>query len=125
MEWNKRAFSLAPVEPAAIVASASDAVRERFEQSGCRFDVQVEPNLPSVTADADAMTTALVNLLDNAWKYTENDKQIALKLRREWPRLVRRLRQRHRPFGGMQKARVGSISWIANCRGAAAVAASA
>ena len=79
MERNKRAFSLAAVEPAAIVASAADAVRERFEQSGCRFDVQVEPNLPPVTADADAMTTALVNLLDNAWKYSEADKQIALR----------------------------------------------
>ena len=79
MERNKRAFSFSPIEPAAIVASAADAVRERFEQSGCRFEVQVEPDLPPVTADADAMTTALVNLLDNAWKYTEADKQIALR----------------------------------------------
>ena len=40
MERNKRAFSFSPIEPAAIVASAADAVRERFEQSGCRFEVQ-------------------------------------------------------------------------------------
>jgi signal transduction histidine kinase len=79
MERNKQAFSLAAVEPAAIVAAAADAVRERFEQSGCRFDVEVEPGLPSVTADVDAMTTALVNLLDNAWKYSEADKQITLR----------------------------------------------
>jgi signal transduction histidine kinase len=79
MERNKRAFSFSPIAPAAIVASAADAVRERFQQSGCRFDVQVEPDLPPVNADADAMTTALVNLLDNAWKYTEADKQISLR----------------------------------------------
>jgi signal transduction histidine kinase len=79
MERNKQAFSLERIEPAAIVAAAADAVRERFEQSGCRFDVHVEPDLPTVAADADAMTTALVNLLDNAWKYTEADKQIALR----------------------------------------------
>ena len=79
MERNKRAFSFSPIEPAAIVASAADSVRERFGQSGCRFEVQVESDLPPVNADADAMTTALVNLLDNAWKYTESDKQIALR----------------------------------------------
>ncbi len=79
MERNKRAFSFSPIAPAAIVASAADAVRERFQQAGCRFDAQVEPGLPPVNADADAMTTALVNLLDNAWKYTEADKQIALR----------------------------------------------
>ncbi len=39
----------------------------------------VEPDLPPVTADADAMTTALVNLLDNAWKYSDGDKQITLR----------------------------------------------
>jgi signal transduction histidine kinase len=99
MERNKRAFSLAPVEPATIVASAVDAVRERFEQSGCRFgdcpdsrvsengtvpfgarfEIIIQPDLPPVMADADAMTTALVNLLDNAWKYTGDDKHIVLR----------------------------------------------
>jgi len=79
MERNKQAFSFSQIEPAAIVASAADAVRERFEQAGCRFEVCVEPALPPVTADADAMTTALVNLLNNAWKYTESDKHIVLR----------------------------------------------
>ena len=79
MERNKRAFSLSPIDPAAIVASAADAVRERFEQTGCQLETSVEPDLPPVTADADAMTTALVNLLDNAWKYTEGEKHIVLR----------------------------------------------
>jgi signal transduction histidine kinase len=79
MERNKQAFSFSPIEPAAIVAAAVDAVRERFEQSGCRFETQVEPDLPMVMADADAITTALVNLLDNAWKYTDADKHIVLR----------------------------------------------
>jgi signal transduction histidine kinase len=79
MERNKRAFSFGQIEPAAIVASAVDAVRERFEQTGCRFEVCVEPDLPPVTADADAMTTVLVNLLENAWKYTDGEKHIVLR----------------------------------------------
>jgi signal transduction histidine kinase len=83
MERNKRAFTFAEIEPAAVVASAVDAVRERFDQSGCRFDVQVEPDLPQINADADALTTAIVNLLDNAWKYTDADKHIILRAYRD------------------------------------------
>jgi signal transduction histidine kinase len=79
MERNKQAFSLAPVEPVTIVASAIDAVHERFEQSHCRFEYEIQPDLPPIMADADAMTTALVNLLDNAWKYTDDDKHIVLR----------------------------------------------
>jgi signal transduction histidine kinase len=80
MERNKQAFSFRPTEPAAIVNAAVDAIRERFEQSGCRFETQVEPGLPTVMADADAITTALVNLLDNAWKYTDADRHIVLRV---------------------------------------------
>jgi len=79
MERNKHAFDFREIGPASIVAAAADAVGERYEQAGCRLEVQVEPGLPLVSADPDAMTTALVNLLDNACKYTTDDKQIALR----------------------------------------------
>ena len=36
------------------------------------------PGLPRILADTDAMVTALLNLLDNAYKYTGDDKRIAL-----------------------------------------------
>src|SRR5690348_1106210 len=39
--------------------------------------MDVAPQLPAVRGDADALTTVLVNLLDNACKYTESDKRIA------------------------------------------------
>ncbi|MCE5301781.1 MAG: HAMP domain-containing histidine kinase [Planctomycetaceae bacterium] len=81
MERNKHAFTLGQLAPADVVAAAVDAAGERFHQDSCRLEVQVEPDLPSIAADADAMTTALVNLLDNAYKYTGDDKQIALRAR--------------------------------------------
>ncbi len=79
MERNKRAFDFREVEPAAIVAAAAEAVDERFQQAGCRFEVQVRTDLPPIAADPDAMVTALANLLDNACKYTDDDKRIALR----------------------------------------------
>jgi len=78
MERNKYAFGFKQVPAADVVEGAVTAVRERFNEPGCRFTTQVAADLPSVTADADAMVTALVNLLDNAYKYSAEEKQITL-----------------------------------------------
>ncbi len=78
IERNKYAFDFNETSAASIAESAAGAVRERFQPPGCRFEVNIAPNLPSVMADADAMVTALLNLLENAWKYSGEDKQITL-----------------------------------------------
>jgi signal transduction histidine kinase len=78
LERQKQKFELTPVEPGLVVESAAAAVRERYEQAGCRLEIAVEPGLPFVDADRDALTTVLVNLLDNALKYTKEDRHIAL-----------------------------------------------
>jgi len=78
MERNKYAFDFKELPAAAIVEAAAGAVRERFQGPGCRFEVAPAPELPPVLADADALVTALVNLLDNACKYSGDDKRITL-----------------------------------------------
>jgi signal transduction histidine kinase len=79
MERNKRAFEFRPVEPADLIDSAAEVVRDRFEAQGCRFDVQVEPELPPLSGDHDALVTVLLNLLDNAYKYSGDEKEISLR----------------------------------------------
>jgi len=78
MERNKYAFGFKEVPATAIIEGATTAVRERLGAPGCRFETHIAPDLPSVVADADAMVTALVNLLDNAYKYSGEEKQITL-----------------------------------------------
>ncbi len=78
IERKKHVFDFAEVPAATIVERAAAAVRERFAVGGCRFDVQAPASLPRVVADADAMITVLLNLLDNAWKYSGDEKQITL-----------------------------------------------
>ena len=51
-----------------------------FERAGCRLSVDVAEDLPPILADRDAMVTVLVNLLDNACKYSNEDKRIQLKV---------------------------------------------
>jgi len=83
MERKKHAFHFAPVPARQVIDAAAEAVRERFDAPGCRFEVQIETGLPAVMADPDALATALINLLDNAWKYSGDIKHITLCARAE------------------------------------------
>lgn len=78
MERGKQVFEMEKVDPAEIAAAAAEAVRAKFQEKKCKFSVTADTGLSSIIADKDAMVTVLVNLLDNACKYSGDDKQIAL-----------------------------------------------
>jgi signal transduction histidine kinase len=79
MERNKRAFEFAPLRVEDIVAAAVEAAQERFSGPGCTLQVQIQSDLPSITGDRDALTTVLLNLLDNAHKYTGDTKCVTVR----------------------------------------------
>jgi len=80
MERNKQAFEIVQSKPSAIARAAAEAVKTKFADRRCKFDINIGENLPPVMADRDAMVTVLVNLLDNAYKYSYEDKEIKLKV---------------------------------------------
>jgi len=79
MERNKQAFDFSEAAPKDIVEASAAAVRERFNTPDCRFEAQAAPDLPPITADSGALVTALLNLLDNAYKYSGDRKEILLR----------------------------------------------
>lgn len=78
MERNKNAFTMAPTSPEAIVENAIDSVCTKYKARECLLETEVAESLPDISADPDAITTVLINLLDNACKYTDTDKRILL-----------------------------------------------
>jgi signal transduction histidine kinase len=78
LERNRHRFSFETIRPEDVVEAAVGAMRERLHP-GCVVDVQISPGLPSLVADADGLVTALLNLLDNAYKYTPAEKRIVLR----------------------------------------------
>ncbi len=82
MDRGAPRFELAPVAAREIVDAALAAVRDRVP-AACALDVIVDPALPPFMADRDSVTTALVNLLDNALKYSPGEKRIVVTARRE------------------------------------------
>ncbi len=80
MERNKQAFEMVKTSPFSIAHAAADAVKTKFSEGRCEFEVKISEDLPDVSADHDAMVTVLVNLLDNAYKYSYDDKHIELRV---------------------------------------------
>jgi signal transduction histidine kinase len=78
LDGGRSEFTFVPVQPSTLVETAIEAVRERLPQ-GCRLDVDVDAGLPMVKADADGLAAALVNLLENALKYTTDEKRITVR----------------------------------------------
>lgn len=87
MERGKNRFDFRPTDFAAVVDQAIDAVAERFDGVTNTLSVDVCRPLP-VDGDADALVTVVVNLLDNAWKYSDSPKKIAVAARRTGDRAV-------------------------------------
>jgi signal transduction histidine kinase len=82
LERDSYRFEFAPTRPSVVVASAVNAIRDRLPPGG-DLRVDVAPDLPDIMADADALSTALINLLDNAVKYTPEEKRILVRARRD------------------------------------------
>lgn len=78
MERNKQAFQMRQASPASIARTAAEAVKTKFGRGDCRFETDIPDELPPIRADHDAMVTVLVNLLDNAYKYSPDEKRIKL-----------------------------------------------
>jgi len=82
LERGRQHFTFAAAHPSAIVTAALDAIRERLP-ADCDLRVDVDADVPPVIADVDALVTALVNLLDNALKYTPPEKRIVVHVYRD------------------------------------------
>jgi signal transduction histidine kinase len=66
-----------------VVREAVEVVRAHAQQSGFQLEVHAEPDLPPVLIDPDALTQIVVNLVDNAVKFSgAGERRIELHLRR-------------------------------------------
>jgi len=75
------AFSSTPVQQVvdgAVAAFHAQRLGEKVD-----LGVEVEPGLPAIRVDREAVAGALLNLVQNAFKYTGEDKRIRVRARRE------------------------------------------
>ena len=78
MEHGRHKFSPRDSTVQEIVDSVCAAAGERFSAADCHFEVRVAARNAQLFVDPDSLVAALLNLLDNAYKFTGEHKQIEL-----------------------------------------------
>jgi len=87
MERGRHRFEFQPTDGATIVDEAVATVAERFDGVTNQLCVRIDRPL-ALEGDAGALVTVVVNLLDNAWKYSDEPKQVAVAARQAADRIV-------------------------------------
>lgn len=92
MEAGKRIYNPRIVLPSSFLEPALAAIEGTLTlarlDGTATFEATIDPDLPPVDVDPDAMTEALVNLLQNAIRFTGRDKAIKFTVKREGADLV-------------------------------------
>ena len=65
---------------AELVRNTLDAYRYQIEKNGFAFEASIDSSIPTVRVDREAIARALVNLVNNALKYSADEKFLAVKL---------------------------------------------
>ena len=78
IEGGRRTYELTPASVEPLVRDAIESFGYVLAQQGFKVDVAVQPGLPEVPMDADAVGQALANLIDNAIKYSEARKVLTV-----------------------------------------------
>lgn len=86
MEAGREVYHLAPARIAEVVDGALKALEPQILlarlQGAVTIERQVDTDLPELALDAPAMTEALLNVLQNALRYTGPDKRISVRCAR-------------------------------------------
>jgi len=77
LERGTQMLQFEPVAPSELAARATSPLKARLDAA--RFTLEVPEDLPAVRADLDACSQVFTNLLENALKYTGDEKRIALR----------------------------------------------
>jgi signal transduction histidine kinase len=88
IEAGRKEYRLVRSDLAAVVRDVVDAYRFQIEQHGFALDLDVAEDLPEMRIDPEAISQALINLLNNAIKYSPEEKSIRVSVRSEAGRVL-------------------------------------
>ncbi len=88
IEAGRKEYRFTRTDVAAVVRDVVDAYRFPIEHQGFTLDLDVAEDLPEMETDPEALSQALINLLNNAIKYSPDKKSITVSVRREGDRVL-------------------------------------
>jgi len=83
IEAGRKEYDFRETDIAALVRNTLDSYRYQIEQQGFALEEEIDPGIPAVKVDREAIARALVNLVNNALKYSDNEKFLTVRLYRD------------------------------------------
>ena len=83
IEAGRKEYDFRETDIAELVRNTLDSYRYQIEQQGFALEEQIDPGIPAVKVDREAIARALVNLVNNALKYSDSEKFLAVRLYRD------------------------------------------
>ena len=83
IEQGKRIYKPELTSLSEIIQASARAMKYPLSQQGFELNVHAEEGLPDVRVDKDALEQAILNLLNNAMKYSGESREIDLRLQRK------------------------------------------
>jgi signal transduction histidine kinase len=80
IEAGKKEYSFRETDVADLVRSTLESYRFEIEQNGFYFEQKIASNLPPLQLDREAIARSLLNLVNNAVKYSATDKYLGVHL---------------------------------------------
>jgi len=80
IESKKKSYQMSPTDLQLLVEQALEMYRYHLQKENFELDVKMD-DVPNVNIDSEAITQAFVNLLDNAIKYSGDEKRIQVLLK--------------------------------------------
>lgn len=88
IEAGRKEYRFARTDVGRIVHEVVDAYRFPIEQQGFALEVEVAADLPEIEVDKEAVAQAVLNLVNNALKYSRDEKRLRIAARREGERVL-------------------------------------
>ena len=79
MEAGKKQYQFRAVDLNKVVASVLGTFEDHLRNQNFSADVRLSPSLPPVHADEEAVAEAVINILDNAIKYSPDERHISVR----------------------------------------------
>ena len=76
LEAGQTVFRFEPVDLARVVRETVEQFRPRLDHQGFKVEVELSDDLPMVRGDARALSHCVLNLLDNAMKYSRARREV-------------------------------------------------
>ncbi|HEY6215287.1 MAG TPA: HAMP domain-containing sensor histidine kinase [Pyrinomonadaceae bacterium] len=83
IEAGRKEYDFRETDIAELVRNTLDSYRFQIEQQGFALEEQIDTSIPKMKVDREAIARALVNLVNNALKYSDSEKFLGVKLYRD------------------------------------------